>query len=88
MNAARLNENDEGHYLRASLYHRMTSALLERGRVGFSLSFQTNLFDTPEGEKLLSLYLQKETYVQAMLDFHAILQRCMKSLNRSNVERS
>ena len=32
-----------------------------------SLSFQTNLFDTPEGEKLL--LFTKETYVQAMLAF-------------------
>ena len=63
---------------------------LKEAGVGFFI-VPTNLFDTPEGEKLLS-YLQKETYVQAMLAFPRNLFKDVqfsKSLfNRSkNVEK-
>ena len=67
-NAARFEtKNDEGHSFAHHLLIEQQVHYLKEAGVGFFI-VPTNLFDTPEGEKLLS-YLQKETYVQAMLAF-------------------
>ena len=67
-NAARFEtKNDEGHSFAHHLLIEQQVRYLKEAGVGFFI-VPTNLFDTPEGEKLLS-YLQKETYVQAMLAF-------------------
>ena len=67
-NAARFEtKNDERHSFAHHLLIEQQVHYLKEAGVGFFI-VPTNLFDTSEGEKLLS-YLQKETYVQAMLAF-------------------
>ena len=67
-NAARFEtENEEGHSFAHHLLIEQHIRYLKEAGIGLFI-VPTNLFETVEGETLLA-YLQKETYVQAMLAF-------------------